>query len=191
MRVSRGQAEENRDRIVEVAGRLFREKGFDGIGVADLMKAAGLTHGGFYGHFASKDDLIAEASSRVMAASARKWTALAENAPDDPFGAIVASYLRHGHRDDPGTGCAMPTLAAETARHGAPVRRTFTEGLRLLLDVLAKVVQKRGKAAQRQAALAALSALVGAVVLARAVDDPALSDEILTATKSALGRATR
>lgn len=191
MRVSREKAGENRDRIVQVAGKLFRERGCDGIGVADLMKAAGLTHGGFYGHFASKEDLIGEAAGRVLAASARKWTALVENSPDDPFGAIVASYLRHGHRDDPGAGCAMPTLGVEAARHGPPVRRAFTEGVRALLDILAGAVPKRRKAARREAALATLSALVGAVVLARAIDEPALSDEILDATKAVLGRASR
>src|SRR4051812_16038571 len=100
MRVSRAIVAQNRERIVEVAGRLFRERGFDGIGVADLMKEAGLTHGGFYGHFSSKDALFAEASARALASSLANWGTVAERAPGDPLSAIAGVYLTGRHRDN-------------------------------------------------------------------------------------------
>jgi TetR/AcrR family transcriptional regulator, transcriptional repressor for nem operon len=188
MRVSREQAAKNRERIVAVASRLFREKGFDGVGVADLMKDAGFTHGGFYGHFSSKDELIGEASERILAASARKWAGLVEQSPGNPLQAIVASYLRPGHRDNPRDGCALPTLATEVARQDAPQRSGFTRGVGALLDILVAVIPGRTARLRRQRALATLSGLVGAVVLARAVNDSALSDEILSAALSGFGQ---
>ena len=110
MKVSREQAAANRERIVEVAGKLFRENGFDGIGVADLMKAAGLTHGGFYGHFKSKDDLAGEACSRAMARASEKWAALARMPRGDPRAEIVKRYLTESHCDGPGAGCLFAAL---------------------------------------------------------------------------------
>src|SRR5215211_37013 len=102
MKVSREQAAENRERIVETAAQLFRERGFEGIGVADLMKAAGLTHGGFYGHFSSKDDLVAEASARALMRSLARFSKVAEGEPADPLSAIATAYLTRRHRDAPG-----------------------------------------------------------------------------------------
>src|ERR1700693_3191148 len=102
MRVSRQKAAENRERIIDAAGWLFREKGFDGIGVADIMKAAQLTHGGFYGHFASKDDLVAQASQRAMARAAMNWGKVVAGAPDKPYAALLNRCLTPRHRDDPG-----------------------------------------------------------------------------------------
>src|SRR6201991_4176546 len=116
MKVSREQVALNRERIVETAARLFREKGYDGIGVSDLMKSAGLTHGGFYGHFGSKEDLIAEACAASFDKSLEKWSKLAEQFPDNGFSAIVESYLMERHRDNRGDGCAMSGLAADVAR---------------------------------------------------------------------------
>src|ERR1043165_9265950 len=113
MKVSREQAARNRERILDTAAQLFRERGFDGIGVADLMKAAGLTHGGFYGHFASKEDLMAQACTRASARSRGLWTKLAERAPDDPLSEIAGVYLTSKHRDNPGEGCLMAALASE------------------------------------------------------------------------------
>src|SRR3984957_9478016 len=107
MRVSREKAAEHRDRIIDAAGALFRAKGFGGIGGADIMKAADLTHGGFYRHFASKDDLVGEASRRIIARAAANWTKLIEPAPDDPYAALLAHCLSPKHRDDPGKGCAF------------------------------------------------------------------------------------
>src|SRR5438309_11707248 len=105
MKVSREQAARNRERIVETAAQRFRERGFEGIGVADLMKEAGLTHGGFYGHFSSKEDLIAEASARALAQSLALWGKLADRAPGDPLSALAGAYLISRHRDHPGAGC--------------------------------------------------------------------------------------
>src|ERR1700687_1116601 len=99
MKVTREQAAKNRERVLDVAARLFRERGFDGVGVADLMKAAGLTHGGFSGHFASQEDLIPRACSRALAGSLARWSRLADGAPEGPLRAIAASYLSAAHRD--------------------------------------------------------------------------------------------
>jgi TetR/AcrR family transcriptional repressor of nem operon len=181
MRVSREKAAENRERIVDAAGALFRAKGFGGVGVADIMKAADLTHGGFYGHFASKDDLVAQASRRTMARSAEKWKRVVANAADKPFAALLRHYLSPRHRDDPGRGCAFAALSTDAARSGRSVRQAFAEGLQPLIDILAETVPGRSKAARRRKAVAAMAGLVGALTLARAVDDASLSDEILEA----------
>lgn len=179
MKVSREQAAENRQRIVEIASRLFRERGLDGIGVADLMKSAGLTHGGFYGHFDSKEDLMAEACARATEGSVSKWRQRIEAAPEDPLGAVTALYLSTAHCEQPGDGCALAALGSEASRHGAPVRHALTEGLRELIDLLITIVPGRSRAARREKALATFASMVGAVVLARSVDDPALADQIL------------
>src|SRR5437868_15523461 len=105
MKVSREEAAQNRERILEVAAKLFREKGFDGIGVADLMKSAGLTHGGFYGHFSSKEDLMAQACARALTQSLSKWKRLADRAPDNALSEITRAYLSTRHRDEPWRGC--------------------------------------------------------------------------------------
>jgi len=182
MRVSREQAAENRARIVAAAAALFREKGFDGISVADIMQAAELTHGGFYGHFKSKDDLAAQASCAALGRSVAKWEEIAALEGDKTYEALVASYLRPGHRDHPARGCALTALGADAARQGRPVRAAFREGLTRLVDILAASVPGT-KAARRRRALAAMAQMVGAVVLSRAVDDAALSDEILAAAR--------
>src|ERR1700681_1561840 len=116
MRVSRAKAAEHRDLIIDAAGALFRAKGFGGIGVADIMKAADLTHGGFYGHFASKDDLVAQASRRTMGRAAEKWKRVVAAAAGKPYAALLAHYLTPRHRDDPGRGCAFAALGTDAAR---------------------------------------------------------------------------
>src|SRR5213593_477266 len=110
MKVSRERAAQNRERILDAAARLFRERGFEGIGVADLMKTAGLTHGGFYGHFSSKEDLMAQACARALARSLEAWSKRAERIPDDPLLSIAGGYLSSKHRDDPGAGCVLAAL---------------------------------------------------------------------------------
>ena len=181
MRVSRKQAAENRDRIVDVAGRLFRERGLDGIGVANLMKAAGLTHGGFYGNFESKENLAVEACERVLARSTETWPAMAAKDPQAPLKGLLDQYLTARHRDRPGEGCIYAALASDVARQNSPVlRRTFTVGLQPLIDTLVRIVPGRSRAARRQKALACLTAMVGALILARAVDDAELSNDILS-----------
>jgi TetR/AcrR family transcriptional regulator, transcriptional repressor for nem operon len=201
MRVSRAKAAEHRDRIIDAAGALFRAKGFGGIGVADIMKAADLTHGGFYGHFASKDDLVAQASRRTMARAVANWTKLVEAAPDSPYAALLAHYLSPKHRDDPGKGCAFAALGNDAARSGKVVRKAFAEGLAPLIDILAqsipgksapdKSIPDKSKAVRRRKAVAAMATLVGALTLARAVEGTPLSDELLEAAHRELAAAGR
>ena len=201
MRVSREKAAEHRDRIIDAAGALFRAKGFGGIGLADIMNAADLTHGGFYGHFASKDDLVGEASRRIMARAAANWTKLVEAAPDNPYAALLERYLSPRHRDDPGKGCAFAALGNDAARSGKIVRKAFADGLAPLIDILAqsipgksipgKSIPGKSKAARRRKAVAAMATLVGALTLARAVEGTPLSDEMLEAAHRELAAAPR
>ena len=186
MKVSREKAAENRERIIDAAGTLFRANGFAGTGVADIMKAAELTHGGFYGHFASKDDLAAQASRRSLGRAAAKWERIAAAAPKKAYAALLANYLTPTHRDDPGRGCAFASLSADAARGGKAVRAAFAEGLQPFLDVLADSIPGRSKVVRRRKAVATMAALVGAVTLARAVGDQRLSDEILAAVQREL-----
>ena len=186
MRVTRKQAEANREKVLDVAGTLFRERGFEGIGVADIMKRAGLTHGGFYGQFASKDDLAAEATERVL--KNPRWQERLTGKPNASFADVVRGYLSPRHRDDPGTGCLIAALGSDTARQPRTVRRALTDGFRVRLDAWMKLVPGRSVAARREKALATMATLVGALVIARAVDDPALSDEMLEATATELRR---
>jgi TetR/AcrR family transcriptional regulator, transcriptional repressor for nem operon len=181
MKVSREQAAANRERIIEAAAQLFRERGFEGIGVADLMKEAGLTHGGFYGHFASKEELIAEASARALMRSLALWGTLAERAPDDALAAIAGAYLASRHRDAPGAGCLLAALGPEVSRQGPGVRRVVTSYVGSAVELLAKLVPAKSKTARRQRAISTYATLVGAMVMARAVDDRVLSREILDA----------
>jgi TetR/AcrR family transcriptional regulator, transcriptional repressor for nem operon len=190
VRVSREQASKNRKRIVDAAGQLFCERGFDGIGVADLMKAAGLTHGGFYGHFDSKEDLAAEASAQAFLRSAEIWLSLIENSRGAPLTAIARNYLSETHRDHPGQGCPMAALGPDAARQGRPVRRAFTEGFEKHLEILAEISPGRSKAARRKAALGFLAQMVGAIVLARLVENEDLSKDIIDASQAAIAAAS-
>jgi TetR/AcrR family transcriptional regulator, transcriptional repressor for nem operon len=186
MRVSREKAAENRERIIAAAGALFREKGFGGIGVADIMKAADLTHGGFYGHFNSKDDLVSQACQRVMAQAIANWEKTAAHTPEDPFATLLTRYLSPRHRDEPGQGCVFAALGADAARSGPLVHDAFADGLEPLIALLAKSAPGSSKAARRRKAVAAMAGLVGALLLARAIGKRELSDEILDATRREL-----
>ena len=185
MRVTREQAAAHREKILDVAGTLFRERGFDGIGVADIMKRAGLTHGGFYGHFASKEDLAAEITERIL--TREGWLERLTGTPNPSIGEVVRKYLSTRHRDDAGHGCLFAALASDVVRQPRSVRRGFTDGLRRRLDALQSVLPGRA-AARRRRALATMAGMVGALMLARAVDDPKFSDEILEAAAATLGQ---
>ena len=189
MRVSREQAAQTRDRIVEVASALFRAKGFGGVGVADIMKGAALTHGGFYGHFGSKDALAVEASQRALAASAARWQRIVAETRDKPYPALIENYLSARHCGDPASGCALSALGTDAARGSASLRGAFAEGLQRLVDILAEALPGFSKPARRRKAVAAMATMVGAVTLARAVGDPALSEEILDAARQELRTA--
>ena len=185
MRVSREQAAQNRERIVETASRLFREKGYDGIGVADLMKSAGLTHGGFYGHFASKEDLLAEAFGKAMEHSAERWQALLAGQPANPRAALAHMYLTAKHRDNPGKGCALAALGPDVSRVGPEVRQAMSGSFQTQLEALAQALPGN-EAQQRRDAIATYAALVGGLLLSRSVADKEQSDEILAAVLSTL-----
>jgi TetR/AcrR family transcriptional repressor of nem operon len=189
MKVSREQAAANRERVIDVASRLFRERGLDGIGLDGVMQGAGLTHGGFYKNFASKEDLAATACQRAMTRALENWDAMIADPGTDALGTIASRYLSTRHRDDPGAGCVFAALGPDAARRGGAIRQFFTEGLGGMTERLARLLPGRSAAQRRERALATMASLVGAMVLARAVDDPALSEEILTATAKGLGTA--
>jgi len=196
MRVTREQAAENRERIVAAASRLFREKGFDGVGVDAIMDGVGLTHGGFYAHFDSRDALVIEAVTHAMDRSTEKWRKLTEETtPDKRLSKIVNSYLAPDHRDDPGHGCAVPTLAAEIARESAKTRRVFSGRMEQLIDMLAEQYQGLPRKAARKQAMAALATMMGTLVMARVAGNGELSDEILKSGRDAVlggaGAATK
>ncbi|MHC2301835.1 TetR/AcrR family transcriptional regulator [Rhizobium mongolense] len=173
MKISRGQMAENRHRILEIASRLFREKGFEAVGVAEVMKAAGLTHGSFYGHFSSKDDLIVQALTQAL--GERNGATLA-------LGAYMEEYLSPRHRDNRAGGCPISGLAADTLRQTPEARAAITEGVRAQIDWMSEKVEGPEDADRRRRAIASWSAMVGATILARAMVDPILSKEILTET---------
>ncbi len=183
MRVSRDKAAENRERIVDTASRLFREKGFDGVGVDAIMNGAGLTHGGFYGHFGSKDDLAAEAIARALERSDEKQSRYA-NLTD-----LVSEYLSERHCADRANGCAIAALGADMARRRDGVRRGLTKHVRGQLDRFTHLLGNGPAERRRKRAIATLAGMIGALTLARAVDDPALSKEILAVARDALGEA--
>lgn len=184
MKVSREQAQQNREKVVQAAARLFRERGIDGVGVAELMQSVGLTHGGFYGQFGSKEELVAEACAWAFERSVAKWKRAAAEHPQDATGAIADSYLASAHRDHPGAGCAAAALAGDMAREGVHARQAFTQGVRDLVDVIAATRGEAAAAERQRTALAAFSTMVGAVILARAVDDAELADAILAAARA-------
>ena len=191
MRYSKEHKLETRARIVKKASMRLREKGAHGIGVADLMKDAGLTHGGFYAHFDSREALVIEAFSHAMDRSTEHWRKLAEQTPPEKrLAAIVDSYLTPVHRDDPGHGCAVPTLGAEIARESSKTRKAFAAKLEQMIDMMADQILDVPRKAARKQAMAALATMMGTLVLSRIAGTGESSDEILAAGRDAvLGRA--
>lgn len=181
MRVSKEQAAENRERILKATSRLIRERGILGAGVDALTEAAGMTHGSLYSQFGSKERLIEEALADVIA---EKGRGMGDGGVFDEY---VSSYLSPEHRDAPGRGCPLAALCSEMPRQSEGVRARFTAGVRGMIAAISD--RKGSRTSQRkreEAALAAVASLVGAVVLARAVNDPKLSNDILRATKAKL-----
>jgi len=181
MRVSRIQAAENRQTVINVASRLFRERGFDGIGLKDLMEGAGLTQGGFYKQFASKEDLAVEASKRALESASSRWTDAAAQNPDDPLGAVLAFYLSGDHREERMDGCPIVALGSDAARQGPDVKAAFEAGIKAHLEVLGRFIAKTGDGASNRKAMAILATMVGAVTLSRVVNDPDLAQALLDA----------
>jgi TetR/AcrR family transcriptional repressor of nem operon len=189
-RVSKEQTELNRSAIENVSAKLFREKGFNGVSVADLMAAAGLTHGGFYGHFSSKDELAAVACAGAFDHALERWEKRVENAKDEKTAlkAIVDNYLSAKNVLDIGNSCPGPALAVDVAREAPdkPVRAAYLDGTKELLEVLASLCPSDDAALRRQTALAQWSMMVGAMMLARATHGDPLADEILSAARAHL-----
>jgi TetR/AcrR family transcriptional regulator, transcriptional repressor for nem operon len=187
MRYSKEHKQETHERIVKRAAVRLREKGAHGIGVADLMKEAGLTHGGFYAHFDSREALVIEAIAHIMDKSTKRWRELAEQMPPERrLASIVDSYLSAAHRDDPGHGCAVPTLGAEIARESPKTRKAFAAKLEQMIDALASVIPDVSPKAARKQAIAILGTMMGTVVMSRIAGSGEFSDEILTAGREAL-----
>ena len=181
MRVSRTQAAENRETVINVASRLFRKRGFDGIGLKDLMKGAGLTQGAFYKQFASKEDLAAQASRRAMESTTRRWSAATAAKPEDPLGAVIAFYLSMGHRGQKLDGCPIVALGSDAARQGKDVKASFEAGIKEHLEILSRFIAKINGEESEGKAMAILSTMVGALTLSRVVNDPDLAQAFLDA----------
>ncbi|MET3663533.1 TetR/AcrR family transcriptional regulator [Caulobacter sp. 1776] len=182
MKVSRDQMQANRVRILESASRLFREKGFEAVSVAEVMKAAGLTHGGFYGHFESKDDLIAQAVAHIFAAS--------EGGGPGGLAAYLDAYLSPEHRDGVGAGCPTAALVSDIRRQTPAARAAMAEGFKSQIDHVAAALGDTGGDSRRRA-IGTWASMVGAVVLARAIEDPGLAKEILDETRAWIDDGTR
>ena len=191
MRYSREHKLETHARIVRRASVRLREKGAHGIGVADLMKEAGLTHGGFYAHFNSREALVIEAFTHAMDRSTENWRKLAEKTPREKrLAMVVNTYLTTLHRDDPGHGCAIPTLGAEIARENSKTRKVFAGRLEQMIDMLAGQIPDVPRKVARKEAMSTIATMMGTLVMARIAGTSDFSDDILTAGREAiLGRA--
>ncbi|MGA3401097.1 MAG: TetR family transcriptional regulator [Acetobacteraceae bacterium] len=171
-----------RQHIVDAAGRLFRQHGIDAVGVDAIMHAAGLTHGGFYGHFPSKEALVAEVAAASLARAAARWERIAREEPTDvALDRIVGSYLDPAHVAEVERGCVLTTLGPEVARR-PEARPGIAASVRVMVDALGRCLP----AGDDAPALAALSTMVGAVVLARLADSPELAEAILAAAKQSV-----
>lgn len=183
MRTTHERKAETRDRILAAAGTLFRSHGVDAVGVDAIMHAAGLTHGGFYSHFASKEALVAEVSATSLAKAAARWERISEEeAPHEALARIVGSYLDPAHVVAMERSCVLATLGPDVARR-RDARPAITASIRRMLDVLTHCLPGR----RRQRAFELLSTMVGAVVLARLCDDPVLADQFLHAGRRTAG----
>lgn len=189
MKVTKQKAEENRQQVIETSSRLFREKGFDGVGVSTLMQAAGLTHGGFYKQFESKDDLIAKATNAALEQTAQRMASLIGTDKRASLKKAVGVYLSSEHRDGAAEGCAFAALGPDVARHGPEARRVMQQGVENQLALMESLIETEGKGSKREEAIATMATMVGALVLARAIENTELSSEILdAAAKSILDR---
>jgi TetR/AcrR family transcriptional repressor of nem operon len=186
-RYDKTHTQRTRASIVEAASRAFRSQGIDQVGVGDVMAGAGLTHGGFYAHFAGKEELVGEACAHALVEAAeRRFGPAAEDNPPLTLPAYIRSYLSRSHRDDPATGCVIAALAADLARRSPETRHALTDAVQTYVDGLSTLLPED---APEDAAWALLAGLAGTVMLARAVDDPALSDRILRAGRALYAEA--
>ncbi|MFH0302578.1 TetR/AcrR family transcriptional regulator [Bradyrhizobium sp. 31Argb] len=187
MRYSKEHKAETHERIVKQASVRLRERGAHGIGVADLMKEVGLTHGGFYAHFDSREALVIEAFGYAMDRANERWRKIVEETPPEKrLATIVDSYLTTTHRDDPGRGCAVPSLGAEIARESPKTRKAFAAKLERMIDMVADQILDVPPKAARKQAMAALATMMGTVVMSRIAGNGEFSDEILAAGREAV-----
>lgn len=177
------EKQKTHERIVSIAAKRLREDGLEGVGVADLMKEAGLTVGGFYKHFASRDDLVAEAVRSAFGSWSKKLEARGLKLEDLTIGQVADYYMSPNHRDNPGDGCPFPALTADFARSGPKTREIATAQLRFNFEAFQKRLSDGGDEGARREAIILFCAMAGAVGLARISDDDALSDEILETVK--------
>ena len=182
MRVSKAKVAEHRNAILESASRLFRERGFDKVGVAEIMQASGLTHGAFYGHFRSKADLAGEACRDACAEGLARWKKTGD------IGAIIDHYLSVEHRDAPARGCAISALAADIARQGPEMQEGYAEGIRRFIATIESHLGEADAELRHRKAIAIFATMSGALTLARGIaeGDPQLSAEILERTRAQL-----
>lgn len=183
MRKSRDETAATRERILARAAEMVRARGVEGLGVADLMREVGLTHGGFYRHFGSKDELVAEAFARAFAESRQGFERRVAADPAHALERIVDGYLSDRHRRDPGHGCAIAALGSEAPRHDGEIGTAFARGARGFVERLLPYVRGVDETARRNEARAIAAAMLGALTLARAVDDPAEAQAILDAAR--------
>ncbi len=182
MRYSREHKQETHDRIVRKASVRLREKGAHGIGVADLMKEAGLTHGGFYAHFDSREALVIEAFGYAMDRSMEHWRKITDEvSPEKRLALITEAYLSALHRDNPGHGCSIPALGAEIAREGPKARKAFAGKLDEMIELMADYIPNMPRKAARKQAIATLATMAGTMLLSRIAGSSELSDELLKA----------
>jgi AcrR family transcriptional regulator len=186
-RIAQSRKEASHERIVEAAARAIRRSGYGGTGVADIMKEAGLTHGGFYAHFDSREAMLAEAADRAGAQSvAMLERFVAQAPPKESFEALVKAYLSKAHLDRPESGCPVAALGSEMARQAPEVRRAATRRIKEMIDLVGRHSPGWGQPGAHERALVAAATMVGALVLARAVDDPKLSASMLEAARARL-----
>jgi TetR/AcrR family transcriptional repressor of nem operon len=178
---------ESRERVLRVTARLIREEGLNRPGVADLMKEAGLTHGGFYKHFSSRDDLMNQAAALALADGEIKMAEAARRTPEEPAG-LIDAYLSPRHRDNPGTGCALVTLGAAAGRGSTEMKEAYEKQVRNYIDLIAGTTRSDSPAEAQADAMLTLSAMVGALLMSRAIADPQLSDDLLKSVAEQLKR---
>jgi TetR/AcrR family transcriptional regulator, transcriptional repressor for nem operon len=174
------------DRILDIAAARIRRDGINGLAVAELMNEAGLTHGGFYRHFDSREQLIAEAAQRALTQGSAWTIAAGQLGGQVGFAALIDGYLSTRHRDHPEAGCGVAGVAADAARVGGPAQASYSRQVKECLAVIADLIDNPDHQAGQREAVLTLSVLVGAISIARAVDDPDLSEQIMTQAAAAL-----
>jgi len=191
-RTTPGRKEVTHERIVETAARAIRRSGYDGTSVADIMKEAGLTHGGFYAHFKSREAMLAEAADRAGAETVALMERIAASVPPErTLQAMIEAYLSEAHFEGVETGCGAAALLSEMPRQAPGVRRAATRRIKEMIDLVARQSPDWGKPGAHENALITVATMIGALALARAVDDPKLSDALREAALNHLAPAEK